>query len=92
VTNSTISGNQAGEGGGGISAVTNGMHLTIRNSTITGNRAAFTRASFATGGGILTNSLAQATLVSTIVAGNFNGNSGSTPDDMPVISLPRATT
>ena len=82
VSNSTISGNSAGESGGGISAVTNGIFLTIRNSTITGNRAAVTRASTGLGGGIRTNSLAEAKLESTIVAGNFNGHIGSTPDDI----------
>ena len=75
ILNSTISGNSAGEGGGGIFSNT-GQAVSIKFSTITGNVVANVAGS--TGGGI--NSANTASLDHTIVAGNLRG--ASTRDDV----------
>ena len=63
LSNSTLSGNTASDGGGGL--YLDGSQADIRNSTIAGNSASF-------GGGMLLggDSGAQATLTNTIIAGN----------------------
>jgi hypothetical protein len=73
VVNSTISGNSAGDGGGGIFSDTN-QAVSIKFSTITGNVVA----SGSSGGGV--NSANTASLDHTIVAGNLQG--ASTRDDV----------
>jgi Right handed beta helix region/RTX calcium-binding nonapeptide repeat (4 copies) len=62
--NSTVSGNVAGEDGGGV-YITNGANAEIRNSTITGNRADTDDA-----GGLYASDGADALVRGTIVAGN----------------------
>ncbi len=64
LTNSTVSGNNAGAAGGGILNAGTGT-LTLTNSTVSGNSA---NNAGATGGGIRNDG--DATLVNTIVAGN----------------------
>jgi pimeloyl-ACP methyl ester carboxylesterase len=68
LVNSTVSGNQAGEQGGGIANADGTLDLT--NSTVTENRAA---GGFAAGGGIYLASGARMVVRSTIVAHNPAG-------------------
>jgi uncharacterized repeat protein (TIGR01451 family)/CSLREA domain-containing protein len=84
-TNTTISGNSATRKGGGL--LNDGIGTAhITNSTITNNRAnnedlGDCETGSCTGGGIYNNGLTL-TLRNTIVAGNFNGSSPSTADDV----------
>ena len=68
--NSTISGNSAGEDGGGIAAVAN-AGISLINSTVSGNNAADL------GGGILGFSGSTITLTNSTVSGNSADISGS---------------
>ena len=70
ITNSTISGNSARVNGGGVSVVQG--DLTVRHSTITGNRADSDSNGTGNGGGILVaDTPSNVTIDHTIVAGNF---------------------
>jgi hypothetical protein len=70
VTNSTISGNSASDGGGGIFNYS--ATITVTNSTISGNSG------FVYAGGIFNYYGGTLTLKSTIVANSSGGNCGST--------------
>jgi hypothetical protein len=70
LNNSTVSGNSA-LGGGGIS---NGGTLTLNNCTVSGNSAGI-------GGGLFVSS-GSPVLHNTLIAGNFNGATGTTRDDV----------
>ena len=83
--NSTFSGNTATESGGGIF---NAASATLRNVTLTNNRADSDGNGIGLGGGINTNTnntlattTSATTLFNTIVAGNFRGI-GSTSSDL----------
>jgi hypothetical protein len=70
--NSTVSGNQTNDSGGGIN-LTNGSQLFLHNSTVTDNHADKDRNLVGDGGGILVEPGSSAELQSSIVAGNFVG-------------------
>jgi predicted outer membrane repeat protein len=72
VSNSTVSGNSAGFGGGVYDAGSGPAALT--NVTVTANRAT------GYGGGLYSSGLPV--LHNTLVAGNFAGSTGSSPDDV----------
>ncbi len=74
--NSTISGNSAVSGGGGIVAQTDAT-VTLRNSTVTGNL------SFTRGGGIYASG-GIANFYNSIVAGNATGERGDTKNGAEV--------
>jgi hypothetical protein len=74
VVNSTISGNSNAEGGGGI--YSSGA-LTVINSTITNNHSGTNLSTEGSGIRVFSGT---ARLDNTIVAGNFNGNSGTQDD------------
>jgi CSLREA domain-containing protein len=77
--NSTISGNgTAGEGGG---IVNFNMSLILTNVTVTNNRCNTDNSGFEVGGGVSLEG-ANATLKNTIIAGNFQGGSGSVSNDL----------
>jgi hypothetical protein len=63
IVNSTISGNSAGDSGGGINA----SFLTIMNSTISGNAASYSGGGIDAGGVVITNST---------ISGNSAGSGG----------------
>jgi hypothetical protein len=87
ISNSTFSGNSAGFAGGGIYFSQGYPFVStvsvLTNVTIAANRSN-TRGLSYQGGGIWANpsSSQLLTLNNTIVAGNFNGASGTTPDDI----------
>ena len=88
IRNSTISGNTSeGDGGGVLNCGTSNAVLT--NVTITNNRANNDNLSPGAGGGLAQVSAppTKVTLKNTIIAGNFTGSSGSTPDDIYVSPL-----
>ncbi|MBC8334691.1 MAG: right-handed parallel beta-helix repeat-containing protein [Anaerolineales bacterium] len=68
VTNTTISGNQAGRGGGIYADLAPNGSITIANSTITGNIAT------QIGGGIYNSESGTVTLTGSIVSSNRDGN------------------
>jgi hypothetical protein len=74
IENSTISGNTAGDDGGGIARIAAPGSLTITHSTITGNTASATAAGSGGGGIFLLGTFAGGTLRNTIVSGNTNVN------------------
>ena len=78
VINSTISGNSSSTGGGGIYNANGGVTLT--NVTVSNNRCNSDDSGFESGGGLLLSG-GSATLSNTIVAGNFQGSSGSISND-----------
>ncbi|HIE97978.1 MAG TPA: hypothetical protein EYG03_29855 [Planctomycetes bacterium] len=78
IVNSTISGNTASGGGGGIVVTTTGK-VEIRNSTITNNRSQVNGDLVGPGGGIWSTA-SSVTLHNTIVAGNFRGTADTTSD------------
>jgi hypothetical protein len=73
VSNSTLSGNSAGYDGGGIDA---SYPVTLTNVTLTANRATYY------GGGLYVSYFFSPVLHNTLVAGNFRGATGTTPDDV----------
>jgi hypothetical protein len=73
VSNSTLSGN-SGEDGGGIYA-NSSTPVTLTNVTLTANRATFS------GGGLYVG-FGSTVLHNTLIAGNFRGATGATPDDV----------
>jgi hypothetical protein len=79
VSNSTLSGNSARYGGGIITSGTEPVTLT--NVTLTANRAINGGGGFPGGGGFRGGGLA-AVLHNTLIAGNFNGATGTTSDDV----------
>jgi hypothetical protein len=86
VSNSTLSGNLASGEGGGIWYISSisAPHV-LTNDTITANSCNTSGAgSGSQGGGIWTNpaGLTFPTLNNTIIAGNFEGPNGNTPDDI----------
>jgi hypothetical protein len=72
VSNSTLSGNSAYEGGGIYAYSTNPVTLT--NVTLTANRTSY-------GGGLYVD-VGSPVLHNTLIAGNFGGATGATPDDV----------
>jgi hypothetical protein len=81
VSNSTLSGNQATGGGGiWISALSNPVTLT--NATLTANRADTGGGSFHGGGLFVSINGSSPVLRNTLIAGNFNGVTGTTRDDV----------
>jgi hypothetical protein len=74
VSNSTLSGNSAISGGGGIATFL-GATVTLTNVTLTDNRATLD------GGGLEVFS-APPVLHNTLIARNFHGPTGTTPDDV----------
>jgi predicted outer membrane repeat protein len=77
---STISGNNAQDDAGGLRIGTDpGQTTTISQSTITANRADADLNGAGLGGGIVTDIDAKVSLISTIVAGNFQ-SAGVAPD------------
>jgi hypothetical protein len=82
ITGSTVSGNLARVDGGG--ALVANTSLTVRHSTITGNRADSDGNATGNGGGVAVGSffLTSATLNHTIVAGNSRGFAGPFRDDI----------
>jgi parallel beta-helix repeat protein len=75
IENSTISGNTAGDDGGGIARTGNTGTLTIRHSTITGNTAQNATAGSGGGGLFVINTFTGVvTLRNSIVSGNTNVN------------------
>jgi hypothetical protein len=72
VSNSTLSGNSAGYGGGIYTPSTNPATLT--NVTLTANRATYGGGVYGYGGLLV--------LHNTLIAGNFDGATGTTPDDI----------
>jgi hypothetical protein len=80
VNNSTLSGNSAYFDGGGI--YTSGTSpVTLTNVTVTANRANTGGGSVPRGGGVFVDS-GSPVLHCTLIAGNFNGATGTTPDDV----------
>jgi hypothetical protein len=73
LSNSTLSGNSA-DRGGGIS-ISEATPVTLTNVTVTDNRATLS------GGGLAVFS-ASPVLHNTLIAGNFRGATGTTPDDV----------
>jgi predicted outer membrane repeat protein len=69
VSRSSFSGNEAGEGGGGLSAAADGTDVTVENSTFSGNEATVS------GGGILADG-GTLTLRHVTIAHNKAGTSG----------------
>jgi hypothetical protein len=76
VSNSTLSGNSASNAGGGIDWLAGPVTLT--NVTLTANRAT------SYGGGLYVENVSSLppVLHNTLIAGNFRGSSGTTPDDV----------
>jgi hypothetical protein len=83
VTGSTLSGNRAAENGGGIySAIFAGAsRVILTNVTLTANRANTGGGSYH-GGGLCVNGSLVPILHNTLIAGNFNGATGTTRDDV----------
>jgi hypothetical protein len=79
VSNSTLSGNSAGGNGGGIYTSGSGP-VTLKNVTLTANRAN-TGGGSGRGGGVYVAS-GSPMLHNTLIAGNFNGATGTTRDDV----------
>jgi hypothetical protein len=79
VSNSTLSGNSASYFGGGIDTYGT-FPVTLTNVTLTANRANTAGGSFH-GGGLWVAS-GSAVLHNTLIAGNFNGATGTTRDDV----------
>lgn len=77
--NSTISGNTAIEGGGGVRV--DYAPVVLRNVTVTLNRADSGDADAGSGGGLQVFST-EVTLYNTIVAGNLKGSGAGTPNDV----------
>jgi hypothetical protein len=76
VSDSTLSGNSAGYYGGGISTSSTNP-VTLTNVTLTANRATFT------GGGLYVYPSSSAPVLhNTLIAGDFRGDTGTTPDDV----------
>jgi hypothetical protein len=80
VSNSTLYGNSADTTGGGI-FVNSAYTTALIDATLTANRANVTGGE-STGGGLFVSRPSSATLHNTLIAGNFNGRSGTTPDDV----------
>jgi hypothetical protein len=84
LSNSTISGNQAGSDGGGIIVSQSFATVGIKNSTITLNQADSDNTGGGSGGGVFltptTASDQREVIVSSIIAGNSVGTTGSAPD------------
>jgi hypothetical protein len=82
VSNTTLSGNSAsgiyGRGGGGIYNVGT-FPVTLTNVTLTANRA---NTGFSSHGGGLSVNSGSPVLQNTLIAGNFNGATGTTRDDV----------
>jgi hypothetical protein len=78
ISNSTLSGNSAREGGGILNATTTFGTLTVSNSTLTGNSA---QGGSYHGGGLFV-AFGSPVLHNTLIAGNFNGATGTTSDDV----------
>jgi predicted outer membrane repeat protein len=79
LTNCTLVGNTAGSLGGAVEAEALGGAVTLTNVTVTANRVASgTGGSF--GGGL--SAERPVTLDNTLVAGNFRGLTGTTPNDV----------
>jgi hypothetical protein len=79
VSNSTLSGNSATFSGGGIYTYLSNP-VTLTNVTLTANRANTSGSGFH-GGGLFV-STGSPVLHDTLIAGNFNGASGTTRDDV----------
>jgi predicted outer membrane repeat protein len=77
IVNSTISGNQATNHGGGLVVETG--QITVASSTITNNTADSDSDNFGNGGGIIVESTARLTLKNSIVSGNVDGSSLPSP-------------
>lgn len=87
MTNSTISGNEAGGSRGGLSlapraTINGGAGARLTNVTITNNRSGTINTSATGGGLVIVNTDAPTALHNTIVAGNFRGNDNTISDDI----------
>jgi hypothetical protein len=80
VSNSTLSGNSAAHYGGGIEDESAVGVVTLTNVTLTANRAA-TGGGNTPGGGVFVYHRSPV-LHNTLIAGNFNGPTGTTRDDV----------
>jgi hypothetical protein len=81
----TVSGNTASADGGGLWVVftTPASTVSLANDTITDNRCNTSGRTYRGGGlSVSARAVVSATLHNTLIAGNFNGPSGSTPDDV----------
>jgi hypothetical protein len=82
IRNSTISGNSARDGGGGIYVTTDPQPLTLINTTISNNRADSDNTGAGVGGGIYKLAgTSTVTLQNTLCDGNFKGT-GSAQDEI----------
>jgi hypothetical protein len=79
LSNSTLSGNSATYFGGGIDTLSTGRRVTLTNVTLTANRANTSGVSVRGGGLYVAGS---PVLHNTLIAGNFNGATGTTADDV----------
>jgi len=79
IDTSTLSGNSARAGGGGVAVIATAS-LAVRDTTIVDNRSDATDASGLAGGGLYQDSSGAVALANSIVAGNRRG-SGSTASD-----------
>jgi uncharacterized repeat protein (TIGR01451 family) len=88
IYNSTISGNTSDGAGGGVLNCGTSTAVLV-NVTITGNRSDNDDDTFGEGGGLAQVSTppTKVTLNNTIVAGNYRGSTGTTPDDLFVLPL-----
>jgi CSLREA domain-containing protein len=91
ISNNIVSGNLAGDGGGGI--YNQGGTVSLTNSTLSGNMAHI--ANGGAQGGAIHNNLGTATLISTTIASNsadfgggiYNSNSGTVYSGSTIIAL-----